>query len=250
MIAQLRSEWIKLRSTRLLYGLVGIHLAVTLLQVALIFVNAGRINTPSLGTTESVLRFVATSSYGSYVALILGILLIGNEHRHHTISATYITQPARGVVLAAKALLGGTTGASVSAIGLAATAALAVPLLVAKGVPIDVAHSRYLLAVAGTLLAAAVYGLLGVGLGALVKNTTAAIGAAVGYALVVENVLVALAFPGLGPWLPGGAVNALVGTTPSAAGYSSPATAAVVLAVYGVFFLALGFVATTRRDVI
>jgi ABC-2 type transport system permease protein len=250
MIAQLRSEWIKLRSTRLLYGLVGIHLAVTLLQVGLIFVNAGRINTPSLGTTESFLRFVATSSYGSYVALILGILLVGNEHRHQTISATYITQPARSVVLTAKAVLGGAAGASVSAIGLAATAGLALPLLIAKGVPIDVAHGRYLIAVAGTVMAAGVYGLLGVGLGALVKNTTAAIGAAVGYALIVENVLVAVAFPGLGRWLPGGAVNALVGAAPTAAGYSSPATAAAVLAVYGVAVLALGFVATARRDVI
>jgi ABC-2 type transport system permease protein len=250
MIAQLRSEWIKLRSTRLLYGLAGIHLAVSLLQVALIFVNAGRINTPSLGTTESFLRFVATSSYGSYVALILGILLVGNEHRHQTISATYITQPARAVVLTAKAVLGGAAGAAVSAIGLAATAALVVPLLIAKGVPIDVTHGRYLMAVAGTVLAAGVYGLLGVGLGALVKNTTAALGAAVGYALIVENVLVAVAFPGLGPWLPGGAVNALVGATPTAAGYSSPAIAAAVLAVYGVVVLALGFVATTRRDVI
>jgi ABC-2 type transport system permease protein len=250
MTAQLRSEWIKLRSTRLLYGLAGIHLAVSLLQVALIFVNAGRINTPSLGTTESFLRFVATSSYGSYVALILGILLVGNEHRHQTISATYITQPARAVVLTAKAVLGGAAGAAVSAIGLAATAALVVPLLTAKGVPIDVAHGRYLMAVAGTVLAAGVYGLLGVGLGALVKNTTAALGAAVGYALIVENVLVAVAFPGLGPWLPGGAVNALVGATPTAAGYSSPAIAAAVLAVYGVVVLALGFVATTRRDVI
>jgi ABC-2 type transport system permease protein len=250
MIAQLRSEWIKLRSTRLLFGLVGVHLAVTLLQVGLIFVNAGRINTPSLGTTESFLRFVATSSYGSYVALILGILLVGNEHRHQTISATYITRPDRGVVLAAKALLGGTAGAVVSVIGLVGTAALAWPLLIAKGVPIDVAHSRYLIAVAGTIVAAGVYGLLGVGLGALVKNTTAAIGAAVGYALIVENVLVAVAFPGLGRWLPGGAVNALVGATPTAAGYSSPAIAAAVLAAYGVVVLALGFVATTRRDVI
>jgi ABC-2 type transport system permease protein len=250
MIAQLRSEWIKLRSTRLLYGLVGIHLAVTLLQVGLIFVNAGRINTPSLGTTESFLRFVATSSYGSYVALILGILLVGNEHRHNTISATYITQPARGIVLAAKAILGGATGAGVSAIGLAGTAALALPLLIAKAVPIDVAHSRYLIAVVGTVLAAAVYGLLGVALGALVKNTTAAIGAAVGYALVVENILVAVAFPNLGRWLPGGAVDSLVGATPTASGHASPAIAAAVLAVYGVVLLALGFVATTRRDVI
>jgi ABC-2 type transport system permease protein len=250
MIAQLRSEWIKLRSTRLLYGLVGVHLAVTLLQVALIFVNAGRINTPSLGTTESFLRFVATSSYGSFVALILGILLVGNEHRHQTISATYITQPARGLVMAAKAVLGGVTGAFVSIIGLAGTAALALPLLMSKGVPIDVAHGRYLIAVAGTVLAAAVYGLLGVGLGALVKNTTAAIGAAVGYALIVENVLVSVAFPDLGRWLPGGAVNALVGATPMAAGSFSPVAAAAVLAAYGVAFLALGLVATTRRDVI
>lgn len=250
MLAQLRSESIKLRSTRLLLGLVGAHLVVTLLQVVLIVVNAGRINTPSLGTTESFLRFIAASAYGQYIALVVGVLLVASEHRHKTISATYIIQPARGVVIAAKAMLGAVAGAAVAVAGLTATAAIVVPWLSGMGVDIDVAHSRYAVAVAGTVAVAAVYGALGVGLGALIPNATAAIGAAVGYALVVENLVVGLAFPSLLRWFPGGAATALVGARPLASGPVAPVEAAAVLLAYAAAFLVLGFAVTARRDVV
>lgn len=249
MIDQLRSEWIKLRSTRLLYGLVAVHLGVTLLQVILIFVNAGRINTPSLGTTESFLRLIATSSYGQYVALLLGVLLMTTEHRHQTISGTYIAQPDRGVVLGAKAILGIVVGAAISLTGLVATAAVAVPWLTSFGLEIDVAHGRYAGAAAGTVGVAAVYALMGVGLGTLIPNATAAIGAAVGYALVVENLVVGLAFQRLLHWFPGGAATALVGARPLASGRVSPLQAASVLLAYGVAFVSLGLLAAKRRDI-
>jgi ABC-2 type transport system permease protein len=250
MTAQLRAEWIKLRSTRLAYGLAAAHLAVTLLQVVLIFVNAGRLHTPSLGTTESVLRLLAASSYGSYIALVLGVLLVAGEHRHQTITATYITQPTRRVVLGAKALLAGASGAAIAAVGLTATAALAVGWLSLNGVGLDLGHGRFAVAVLGTIVVSAVYGLLGVGLGALLPNAAAAIGVVVGYGLVVENLVVGLALPTLLQWLPGGAATALIGARQLASGPVAPAQAAAVLLTYGAAFLALGFAANSRRNVL
>lgn len=249
MLAQVHSEWIKLRSTRLLFGLVGAHLVVTLLQVVLIFVNAGRLNTPSLGTTESFLRFIAASSYGQYIALVLGVLLVAGEHHHKTISATYIIQPRRGVVVLAKAVLSAAAGAAVAGAGLAATAAVVIPWLRGLGVDIDVAHGRYAFAVAGTVAVGATYGVLGVGLGALVPNATAAIGAAVGYALVVENLVVGLTLPSVLRWFPGGAATALVGARPLAGGHVPAVEAAAVLLAYGAVFLVVGLAVTARRDV-
>lgn len=250
MTRQLRAEWVKLRSVRLLHGLVAAHVVVTLLQVVLVFVNAGRITTPSLGTTASFLRLVGASSYGQYLALVLGVLVVAGEHRHGTITATYLVRPARGVALGAKTLLAAAGGAGMAAVGLWATAAVAVPWLHALGVEVDVAHGRYAVAVAGTVVVAALYGVLGAGLAGLVPNATGVIGAALAYGIVVENLLVTLAFPRLLPWVPGGAATALVGVRvmpgpPVPAWFS-----ASVLAAWVAVVLAGGWAATARRDVV
>lgn len=247
---QMRAEWIKLRSTRVLSGLLAVHVAVTLLQLSLLFVNAGRLHTPSLGTTESVLRMIASSSYGAYVALVLGLLLVATEFRHKTISGTYLVQPHRAKVLGAKAVLGAASGAGIALAGLLATALVSFAWLGLNEVPLDLLHSRYLMALIGTVAVGAVYGAMGVGLGAIVPNSTAAIAGVVGYGIVVENLVIGLAFSDLLRWLPGGAATAIVGVKSLPGAQIGWLAAGGVLAAYALAVTALGFLATTRRDVV
>ena len=82
------------------------------------------------------------------------------------------------------------------------TIGIAIPLYAAKGVhslPIDI--GRYWL---GATLATGCYALLGVAVGALVRNTVGAVSAPSVWVQVVEQLLLANLFPELAEWLPTG----------------------------------------------
>jgi len=250
MIAQLRSEWIKLRSTRLFASLLVAHVLLIVLQIALNIAESGSIDTPSLGTTDSYMDLLSSPSYGMYLALMIGVVVVTNEHRHKTVASLYINQPVRAVVLGAKAVLGTGVGAGIAALGLLVTAAVALPWLALLGIDLDLAHGRYALIVGGSVLVMAVYGLIGVGLAAVLPQAPAAIGAAVGYSLIIESLLVGNIVPHLLRWLPGGAVRVLYGVQTHPGGPVAPAEAALVLVAYGAAFVAFGLYATSRRDVL
>ena len=82
---------------------------------------------------------------------------------------------------------------------------------------------------AGDELLTGCFGLLGVALGALTRNTVGAIIGALGWVFLVEVAILQPLAPSLAKWLPTGAAIAL--TTPTEAGGTNldPATAALVL---------------------
>jgi ABC-2 type transport system permease protein len=86
---------------------------------------------------------------------------------------------------------------------------------------------------------------LGVGLGALVRNQVVAVAAGLVWMRVEAIIPDALQRPGLGRWMPEGAASALTG--PSAA--TLPMWAGgLVLAAYGVALALLGTRLVVRRD--
>jgi hypothetical protein len=80
----------------------------------------------------------------------------------------------------------------------------------------------------GTALLTACFGLLGVALGALTRNTVAAIVGALVWTAVIELALLKPLFPSLAKWLPTGAAVSLTTATDHSA-LLSPALAACVL---------------------
>jgi ABC-2 type transport system permease protein len=178
--------------------------------------------------------------------LILGILVMAGEFRHRTILATYLGEPHKGRVLVAKLVLMGVLGLVVGAVVFGLTVGIAIPLYAANGVhhlPIDV--GRYWL---GATLATGCYALLGVAVGALVRNTVGAVIGALVWVQVVEQLFLANVFPELAKWLPTGAAVGL--TVPANPGQDvlSPGIALLVLLGWTALIAVLATAVNARRE--
>ena len=87
MRALLRSELIKLRTTRTFYALAGVTIGL-----AIVFVTLSAIlNEP---TEETVINDVFLSDPSSLFILILAIVGITGEWRHRTITSSLLAAPA------------------------------------------------------------------------------------------------------------------------------------------------------------
>ena len=105
-------------------------------------------------------------------------------------------------------------------------------------------------AVTAVPLLAALFGMLGAGLGLLLRNTAAALGLALMWAFVIEGIIPALTHqPGIIRWLPEAAANAVLhGASPAATALSAGAALAV-LAGYAAVLAGAGAALTVRREI-
>jgi ABC-2 type transport system permease protein len=104
--------------------------------------------------------------------------------------------------------------------------------------------------IAGVMLTMVMFGVLGVGLGALLRNQIAAVVTGLVWLLVVDQILVALA-PTVGRWTLGGATAGLLqlGSSSTTRGDLLPAWAGgTVLLTYAAVIGLLAWTATSRRD--
>jgi ABC-2 type transport system permease protein len=239
-------EWIKLRSLRSTWW----TLAVTVAGAAGIAVAAG-VNTED-ATGDLTNNALSGISLGLLLTGILGVLTATSEHSSGTIRSTLAAIPNRPLVLAAKAAVFGTvalaTGEAAAFIAFfagraALPAGLPGPALGQPGV-----LRAVVLGGAGYCL----IGLLGLGLGAVVRHTPMAVGLLVGGVYVVAQLGAALA-PVLMPYLPIAIVaNSLTVERPGMAvgdvGFLSPWAGLGVLAAYAAVALAAGAWMLAERD--
>jgi ABC-2 type transport system permease protein len=247
MTRLVRAELAKLRTVRLFYGVAAAMAAFGALTVVANVTSAGQQGNPPLSADDlpAVVGSPATMLAGA--ALLLGILGMAGEFRHHTITQTFLTTPDRGRVVAAKLVAYLLAGIAVAVLTLAVTMAVALPWLSAKGLAVSVLDGDLGRALAGTLLAAGLCGLLGVGVGALVRNQVAALVGALVWVVVVEGLLLNLLnAPSLGKWLPSAVAAAL--TNPGG-DHLSRWAAALLFAAYGFAFALAGTRFVVRRDI-
>ena len=97
---------------------------------------------------------------------------------------------------------------------------------------------------------AALYGVLGAGLGLLLRNTAAALGLALMWAFVIEGILpVLIRAPGVVRWLPEATANAVLHGASATATTLPAAAALAVLTGYAVVLATGGAIVTTRREI-
>jgi len=210
---------------------------------------------PAQGTARWFDSIFSTLSISLTLALVLGILCMTGEYRHKTITPTYLAEPRRGRVVISKLLASGVGGAAV------AVAGGAVALVFGFGVvgggigTVGRMLTEYRHVFPGVLVAAILYALYGVGLGALLKNQVVAIIVGLGVTVIVEPILVGVV-PSVGRWLPGQLADALQSVTASANGIGSGSTNLVTwwegglgLLGYGIVLAAAGALTTLRTDV-
>ena len=248
MTSLLRSEWLKVFSTRMWIGMLVGALAFTAINVVALVFASGQQGAPPLTDPATVRSVYASAGSASVLVLVLGILGMTTEFRHMTVTSTFLATPRRGRVMAAKmgvyALVGALFGllCALFATGLGA-------LLLQLKEHAAVEASTILAIDAGTVLCFAIYAVVGVAVGSLIRNQIAAILIAVVWVVLVEALIVAF-LPAVGKWLPGGAASAVLQTVSfTGTTYLPVWGGALLLLGYGVAFGAVAAATTLRRDI-
>ncbi|MGO8888130.1 MAG: ABC transporter permease, partial [Streptosporangiaceae bacterium] len=240
-----RAELRKLFTTKALPVSFAIAIVLAIGSVIIDAMVAGKNGTARLGTDANVYQMLKFGAITCVVMLILGILAAGSEFRHRTIIPVLLATPHRARIFAVKIAVIAGLGAVFSAVLFGLGLATIVLTLSAHG--IHHLPSGVGTLFAGTVISSACFGMIGVALGALTRNTIGAIVAAIVWALFIEQVILATIVPGIENWLP---TAAAIGLTdiPSPAHGLPPMTAGLVLAGYAVALLLAASRTTMRRD--
>src|SRR5712691_10691547 len=218
------AELLKLRSTRSAWIPLAIVLGIAAVAVVANTSAAGHGGNPPL--SPGVLPGLLRASGGQLVdgaVLLAWIVLSAGEFRHRTSVTTFLGEPNRLRIVSAKLIAAALTGAAVGLLAEALGAATAAAVLSAHHVPLAWSQPGVLGAVTAVPLLAALYGMLGVGLGLLLRHTAAALGLALMWAFVIEGIIPALIRePGIIRWLPEAAANPVLhGASPAATALSA-----------------------------
>jgi ABC-type transport system involved in multi-copper enzyme maturation permease subunit len=243
VIGQLRSELLKIRSTRSTIGLVGGVVALVLLFILL---GGFLSSADSLTRAQDQRNYLGIGGLASLFAALSGLLVVTGEYRFGTIRPTFLVTPQRRLVVFAKYVASLGAGIAFALVGQGLALAIGLGILSGRGISIELGGGDFTQLVLGTLAAAALWGGIGVGLGAIVRNQVGGVIAVLAWVLLVENLLFGLV-PSVGRFTPGRAQDALTGMTtdhllPAAAG-------GAVLVAWSLVLLAAGLAATEVRDV-
>jgi ABC-2 type transport system permease protein len=259
MIPALHAEFLKLRTTRLVAGMTGLAVGLTALIGVLEAVSAGTgkgMAIPSLATAGGLRDNLASTGFAILVAALLGVSVASGEFRLKTATDTYVDQPARGKVLAAKALAAAAAGAVLGIAAAATAAGIALGFAASRGYPLALADPVIAGYAGGTIIGAALLAAAGAGVGSLVRHQVGAVIAVVAWGLVVELV-VGATVPAAGRFLPYTAAAMLAGDTNGGGmpqiprGVTAlPYPAAIgVLAAIAVTVAVIAAFTTVRRDI-
>jgi len=182
--AILRAELIKLRTTRTFITLTAFAVGTSLLIVTLTTI----LEEP---TQESVLTDVFTADTSGLFILILAVIGISGEWRHHTITSSLLAAPDRIRFLAAKTIAFAAAGLVLSLVISIAIGIVGLAILSARDLPTptigDLAAQF-----ARNAMAAALIGAFGVGIGALLRNQVVAIVGVLVLSFIVEPAMIGL----------------------------------------------------------
>ena len=239
MTALVKSEVLKLRTTRLVPGLLYAFLALIVLYVLAIVSQ----------TDATDLRLTPETPFAAAAAAVILVLMLGvtvtaGEYRHGTITATFLVAPRRERVLLAKLVTALLLGFAFAVAGVVVNVVVAWLALQAKGADVSPFDGPVTEILGATLLGCALWSALGAAIGAVTRNQVSAIVAAVAWFLIAEPLFGAL-LDSYGRYLPGAALGAIFH------GDGDLSRAGGVLASLGwiAFIGAVGAVLAVRDDV-
>jgi ABC-2 type transport system permease protein len=258
MIRLIQVELMKLRTTRMTYGLLLTGAAVTALFAAL-EATAGKSTTGPVSTAGGLDAVTTASGVSLLVAAVLGVLAISGEYRHGSVTLTFLAAPRRPWVLAAKAIAVAVPGAVYGLTGGVVATAVGLGFVAGHGDHVTVSTGALVGHVLGAGVGAALLAAVGVGVGALVRSQLAGVTGVLAWCLVVEATLGGTV-SATRPYLPYTAAATLGGTNLGAAvfgpGFSITAqsplpflAAAAVVAAFGAACAAVAARTTLLADV-
>ena len=253
MKALLQAELLKLRRTRTTAGLLLATLGLVALTVASEVPEARAVEGPLSLDDPGLLADVVATCFGvpQILMVLYGTIAFTQEFRYGTITSAYLGEPRRSRVLVAKWLALGL----VSTVITVATLALSVPFSSAMirsrdGDVTFAAHFWEVVAIGFVVMAA--YGIIGVAIGALVRNQVAAVVGVIVWMTLIEFTVIP-SFPDVGRWLPLGATSSLFQMGPSLGlerNLLPVPLAGLVLLTYTAAAVVLALRISPRRDVL
>lgn len=245
MRQHVRSELLKLGSTRTMLGLATAM--VTLVALAVVLHGSGLpANDLAAGSEQLSFLIGWGAMFGALFAGLLGAMSLTSEVTHGTIRPTLLATPQRRRVLAAKAVASALAGAG---FGIVATATAGIAGTVAlnlRNVDNALDTGDYAQFIVGGAIAAALWGVLGLGIGTIVRAQVPTIVGILAWVLFVEGILIDNV-PDIGRLAPSAVGRAISGL--QAGTLLAPTPAAGLLTLYAVATLTAAGVAATRRDV-
>jgi hypothetical protein len=243
VIAQIRAELLKIRSTRTTLWLILAMLALSLFFTLL----SGLLTNPSgLASEEDQLQLLSVGSLAGVFSALAGVLLVTSEYRFGTIRPTFLFSPVRSRVLAVKVIAGGLAGVVFGLLGESIGWAVAYACLVGRGITVVLSSGDILLITFGGLAGVALWGAIGAGVGAIIHNQVGAIIALLAWGLVVDNLVFGLA-PSVGRFSPNRASDALMGLRVDH--LVSPGVGAIALIAWAGALAVVGIALSVRQDI-
>ncbi len=260
MTGLVRAEFLKLTSTRLWLGLLVGAVLLTALSAGFSAGFAGMDSgfggtSPGLDTVEALRNVYGSSAFGgSYLfAAILGITAMTGEYRYQTITPTFLATPRRSPVVAAKFLANAVMGVLFGLAGALAALVTGAIVISIRGYGLGLDEPRVWSGLGLALLAVALWAMIGVGVGTLVRNQIAAIIGLILIVYLLEQLLVfgliALDLDAVARLLPSMASSAMVQATTPITTLLSWWQGALVMLGYAGVFTGLGTALSVRRDV-
>jgi ABC-2 type transport system permease protein len=257
MTRLLRAEWRKLTTTRIWWTmLLGAIAFSTINVVAQIATNgSARSQQLPLSNPATQRAIFSAGSSGYLFTLIVGVIVVASEFRHFTSRPTFLVEPRRERVIASKLGVMAFVGFLYALACIAVSSMVALIWLGAKGIDIQWSAGSLPLVLIGDVGVVAIYSVVGVGVGVLVRNQVAAIVGALMFTLFIEPI--AAVVPGVKDafrFFPTGAARAITGaggasTSTDQAPLLSGWQGALLLVGWGLVFAACGWVITLRRDI-
>lgn len=240
---QLRAELLKIRSTRtttgLLVGLIALALIFTILTCTLSPMS-------QLLTEQDQTSLLSFGSIAGVFAALAGVMLFTSEYRFGTIRPTSLFNPSRNRLFSSKVIAGVLSGLVFGVIGEGLVFAIGIAIFKIRGVDIVMSGANMTELIVGAIVGTALWGAIGVGLGAIITNQVGAVIALLAWGFVVENLVFGF-LPKIGRFLPVHSSDAMMGPIqdkllPGNAGAVVTVGWALVLAIIGMSLL-------RRRDV-
>jgi ABC-2 type transport system permease protein len=243
VIAQIKAELLKVRSTRTTVGLLLGMIALILLFELLTGLLS---NASALSSTEDQRQLLSLASLAGVFSALAGVLLVTSEYRYGTIRPTILFTPYRSRVLGAKAISGALAGIAFGIVGEALGWAIGYAILSGRGITFALGGGDATQLALGALGGIALWGTIGAGLGAIVRNQVGAVIALLAWGFVVNPLLFGLV-PSVGRFMPSYAQDGLIGLTTRH--LLAPVAGGAVLVGWAVLLAAVGVALTARRDV-
>jgi ABC-2 type transport system permease protein len=239
MKAQLSSEVRKLLTTRTIYWFV--LAAVALSVMAVVSISGQPASEMERPFNEQ--QFLFLSTFVKLFIVVVGIRIVTDEYRYGTVMPTFTFSPRRGRVIAAKAIVGAIAGLIIAVIAEIVLVGTAAVVFSTNGADLAIG-SGGIRALIGGVVAGALWAVIGVGIGAIVRNQVVAIVGTFVWLMALEDMLQPR-LGDLGDFLPGAGGFAL------SMGFSTRISffGAATLLAYAAVALAAGVLITRKVDV-